>query len=100
MKTLHHQVLVGSHTEWHDNIWCDNPEETIASCGSAPAVDRLQDPGGRRDPSVRRLPLRLPEHGADFLCVGMYDFQIVEDVNLALDVLGTGLPQRQRPWMA
>ena len=30
---------------------------------------------------------------------GMYDFQIVEDVNLALDVLNGGL-QRQRPWRA
>ena len=28
------------------------------------------------------------ERGADFICVGMYDFQIVDDVNLALAVLG------------
>ena len=27
------------------------------------------------------------ENGADFICVGMFDFQIVEDVNIALDVL-------------
>jgi hypothetical protein len=25
---------------------------------------------------------------------------MVEDVNIAVDALGTGLPQRQRPWMA
>jgi len=31
--------------------------------------------------------------------VGMYDFQIVEDVNLALDVLSRDL-QRERPWRA
>jgi hypothetical protein len=40
------------------------------------------------------------ENGADFVCAGMYDFQLVEDVNVALEALGTGLPQRQRPWMA
>jgi len=28
-------------------------------------------------------------NGADFICLGMYDFQIVEDVNIALDTLGT-----------
>jgi hypothetical protein len=30
----------------------------------------------------------------------MYDFQMVEDVNIALDALGSGQSQRQRPWMA
>jgi hypothetical protein len=37
------------------------------------------------------------ESGADFLCVGMYDFQIVEDVNLACDILSGDL-KRSRPW--
>ena len=27
------------------------------------------------------------ENGADFICVGMFDFQIVKDVNICLDVL-------------
>ena len=27
------------------------------------------------------------EGGADFLCVGMYDFQIVDDVNLYTDMM-------------
>ena len=39
------------------------------------------------------------ENGADFVCVGMYDFQVVEDVNVAVNVLGSKL-QRQRPWRA
>jgi hypothetical protein len=37
-------------------------------------------------------------NGADFVCLGMYDFQIVEDVNIALDAL-SGAIERQRPWM-
>jgi hypothetical protein len=40
------------------------------------------------------------EGGADFVCAGMYDFQMVEDVNIALDVLADGVPARQRPWRA
>ncbi|MEZ5071600.1 MAG: hypothetical protein R2751_11685 [Bacteroidales bacterium] len=36
-------------------------------------------------------------NGADFICVGMFDFQIVDDVNTTLDVLGT-LEGRTRPW--
>jgi hypothetical protein len=36
------------------------------------------------------------DNGADFICVGMYDFQIVEDVNIALDCLAK--VSRTRPW--
>ncbi len=39
------------------------------------------------------------ENGADFICVGMYDFQIVEDVNTALEVLNRGVA-RARAWRA
>jgi hypothetical protein len=37
------------------------------------------------------------ENGADFICVGMFDFQIVDDVNTATKVLSE-LKNRQRPW--
>ncbi len=39
------------------------------------------------------------ENGADFICVGMFDYQIVEDVNIAIDTLA-GLKNRRRPWLA
>lgn len=34
--------------------------------------------------------------GADFVCMGMYDFQIVEDANHTLAALAN--VQRARPW--
>jgi len=37
--------------------------------------------------------------GADFACVGMYDFQVVENVNLVNTVLD-GKIERTRPWRA
>jgi len=35
-------------------------------------------------------------NGADFICVGMYDFQIVDDSNIVLDSLS--IVNRTRPW--
>ena len=38
-------------------------------------------------------------NGADLLCVGMYDFQIIDDVNIALAALDQ-VTGRKRPWRA
>jgi hypothetical protein len=37
--------------------------------------------------------------GADFLCVGMYDFQLVDNVNLFNEIFPS-CQERERPWRA
>jgi len=37
------------------------------------------------------------DNGADFICVGMFDFQIVKDVNICLEILN-GVSDRKREW--
>lgn len=39
------------------------------------------------------------EAGADFICVGIYDFQMIDDANLCVDILESKL-NRKRPWLA
>jgi len=36
------------------------------------------------------------DNGADFICVGMFDFQVVSNVNIAIDCLKT--TNRKREW--
>jgi uncharacterized membrane protein YphA (DoxX/SURF4 family) len=101
MKTMHHHGYWSArHPEWHDNMYCNNPEETAAWMRERPEpwiAFKTMAAGAIHPKEAFRFAF---ENGADFVCAGMYDFQMVEDVNVALDVLGNGLPARQRPWMA
>jgi len=101
VKTLHHTNYWSArpNEEYKDNIWCVNPQETIEYMNALPepwiAFKILA--AGAIDP-VEGFSYAF-KNGADFICVGMYDFQIVEDANIALDVLNGDI-QRQRPWRA
>lgn len=100
MKTLHnHDYWSARHSEWHDNMYCFNPDETISYMKTLPQpwiAFKVMAAGAIHPKKAFKYAF---ENGADFICAGMYDFQMVEDVNIAIDVLNDDIP-RERPWMA
>jgi hypothetical protein len=103
MKTLHHHGYWSArHPEWHDNLYCSNPDETTAWMRDRPEpwiAFKTMAAGAIHPKEAFRYAF---ERGADFVCAGIYDFQMVEDVNIALDALGhpSLASSRQRPWTA
>jgi hypothetical protein len=85
------------HLQYHDNMFCHNPEETVAfmqdvkvpwiafkvlAAGAIPPVDGFK---------------YAFEGGADFICVGMFDFQVKQDAELARETIAKA-KDRKRPW--
>ncbi|MFQ6130762.1 MAG: hypothetical protein ACE5R4_01885 [Armatimonadota bacterium] len=85
------------HAMFHDNLWCADPEETVEfmqdvnvpwiafkvlAAGAIPPKQGFDYAFGG---------------GADFICVGMFDFQVMEDAELARKAVA-GSTGRKRPW--
>jgi len=81
-----------------DNYWSVTPEDTIAFMNTVekPWIAFKVLAAGAIRPEVG-LKYAF-DGGADFVCLGMFDFQVAEDVAVAKKVLANA--KRQRPWRA
>ena len=119
MKTMHHDrywsahpreyrapfeqdgKLYLDHNRFHDNLFCGYPEKTIEffSTSTVPVMGFKVLAAGAIEP---KDGFRWAfENGADFICVGMFDFQIVNDVNICIETLQKIKENnsRQRAWL-
>ncbi len=117
MKTMHHDKYWSAHpvenrvpyevdgknspdhNKFHNNLFCLFPDRTIEFVNKAkiPVMGYKVLAAGAIEPEDGfRWAF---ENGADFICVGMFDFQIVDNVNTTLKVLNN-LPNRQRKWFS
>ncbi len=115
MKTMHHDRYWSAHPKanrvqfevdgkrnpehdkFHDNMWCLDPERSaeFVAMAKVPVMGfKVLAAGAIRPEDGFRWAF---QNGADFICVGMFDFQIVADVNVAIDTLAK-LKDRKREW--
>ncbi|GHV09052.1 hypothetical protein FACS1894160_4340 [Bacteroidia bacterium] len=117
MKTMHHDnywsahprefrkpfevdgAQSNDHNMFHDNCFCPFPDRTIdfVNQTKVPVMGfKVLAAGAIAPEDGFNWAFK---NGADFICVGMFDFQVVNDVNICLDVL-QNLKDRQRAWYA
>ena len=87
------------HNKFHDNLFDMFPEQTIEVFHGmrVPLIGfKVLAAGAIKPEDGFRYAF---ENGADFICVGMFDFQVVENVNTTIDIL-TGELNRRRIWHA
>jgi hypothetical protein len=115
MKTLHHDNYWSAHpkenrvafevdgekskdhNKFHDNLFCLFPERTVEFINrtKVPVMGFKVLAAGAIEPKDGFN--WAFENGADFICVGMFDFQVVNDVNICIDTL-KNLKNRKREW--
>lgn len=117
MKTMHHDNYWSAHPRenrvafevdgkrhtdhnmFHDNCFCPFPDKTVefVQRATVPVMGfKVLAAGAIKPEDGFRWAFA---NGADFICVGMFDFQIVKDVNITMDIL-KNLPERKRKWYA
>jgi uncharacterized membrane protein YphA (DoxX/SURF4 family) len=114
MKTMHHDQYWSAHprenrvvfevdgknyldhNRFHNNMFCLFPEKVIdfVSKTTVPVMGFKVLAAGAIEPKDGFQ--WAYDNGADFICVGMFDFQVVNNVNIAIDCLNK--TKRTREW--
>ena len=115
MKTMHHDNYWSAHPQenrtpyevvnggskdrnyYNNNLWCSYPDKTAEFVKNAvvPVMGfKVLAAGAIKPEDGFKWAL---QNGADFICVGMFDFQVVNNVITAIDVLNN-LNERTRKW--
>ena len=114
MKTMHHDQYWSAHprenrvvfevdgknhldhNRFHNNMFCLFPEKVIdfVSKTTVPVMGFKVLAAGAIQPKDGFQ--WAYDNGADFICVGMFDFQVVSNVNIAIDCLN--MTKRTREW--
>jgi uncharacterized membrane protein YphA (DoxX/SURF4 family) len=118
MKTFHHDKYWSAHpeenrnefmhdlnygsldrSEFHDNLWCPSSYEVSAFFKEKqiPWIAYKVLAAGAIEPEDG-FKFAF-ENGADFICVGMFDFQVIDNANIVYNLLNSGL-KRERNWYA
>jgi hypothetical protein len=86
-----------NHDQYHDNLFCHNAEETVAFMQTVkvPWIAFKVLAAGAIPPEEGFK--YAFDNGADFICVGMFDFQVRQDAALARQAIA-GAQNRKRPW--
>ncbi len=85
------------HNKQHDNIWCVDAEETAAFFKDCPIpwiAYKVLAAGAIKPEDGFKYAF---SHGADFVCVGMFDFQVIDNANIVYNTLNSNL-DRKRKW--
>lgn len=109
MKTFHHDKYWSATPKAerparglprHDNMWCTRPEETtefMRTVTKSWIAFKVLAAGAIHPREGFRFAF---QNGADFVNVGMFDFQVREDAILARDIVARIAQEgRVRPWM-
>lgn len=86
-------------TEYHDNIWCVSAEDTanfFKTCETPWIAYKVLAAGAIKPEDGIKFAF---ENGADFTCVGMFDFQVIDNANIVHNTLTSDL-KRERKWYA
>ncbi len=85
------------HDQYHDNMFCHDHEETVAFMQSVRVpwiAFKILAAGAIPPEEGFKFAF---DSGADFVCVGMFDFQVRQDAVLARQAIA-GSQNRKRPW--